>query len=387
MKDDDPQTLPLIQRTPAASEPSTDELPPVYPSAEEPEPSTSTPAPPNSTVPSRPSQPGEEILDSRPSRTQSQPLSNGTGPRVDLINRARLFLLAPSVRNRDDAGKREFLLEKGLNAEEIDGLLAEVPNAPPPIPPRSYSMILQKQPPPPSNLPLFLISLCRAFAYVSAASGVVLFAYFKYILPRLSEAFQARRDLRTQQIDLLIRLNERLTVLRDEVKAPSPAEADPEAQVEANGEEQKQGDNEEEVATKSVPPSPTYTALVHLISVLPSLHRVTSTPIATTPTPASTSSTPTYATTLHALTQLTAYISSQTYLFSSSSSSYSPWNVSGFGNRQLGPAEEEVRREIKALKGLVLNRRSFAPTSVMPSRLPVSSSSTTSTITTPVPES
>ena len=33
----------------------------------------------------------------------------------------------------------------------------------------------------------------------------------------------------------------------------------------------------------------------------------------------------------------------------------------GMGSAALSPEEEDVRREIRALKGLVLNRRSFMP--------------------------
>ncbi|KAJ8515235.1 hypothetical protein ONZ45_g7320 [Pleurotus djamor] len=54
---------------------------------------------------------------------------------------------------------------------------------------------------------------------------------------------------------------------------------------------------------------------------------------------------------LQALTNLTGYISTQVYL---------PYRPPGI-NTSLGPAEDEMRREIRALKGLVLNRRSFMP--------------------------
>ncbi|KAH0587834.1 hypothetical protein H2248_006591 [Termitomyces sp. 'cryptogamus'] len=62
--------------------------------------------------------------------------------------------------------------------------------------------------------------------------------------------------------------------------------------------------------------------------------------------------------TLQALSDFTGYISTQMYM-----PYQAPTSAAGFlsGNSSLGPAEEEFRREIRALKGLVLNRRSFMP--------------------------
>jgi hypothetical protein len=60
--------------------------------------------------------------------------------------------------------------------------------------------------------------------------------------------------------------------------------------------------------------------------------------------------------TLGALSDLTGYITTQLY----SLPSISPYRTSGFNaGSTLGPEEEELRREIRALKGLVLNRRVF----------------------------
>ena len=57
--------------------------------------------------------------------------------------------------------------------------------------------------------------------------------------------------------------------------------------------------------------------------------------------------------TFKALTDLTGFLSRETYTLYGGSSSLRH----GFmGGHPLGPAEEDVRREIRALKGLVLNR-------------------------------
>ncbi|KAI0353022.1 hypothetical protein OH77DRAFT_1427793 [Trametes cingulata] len=65
---------------------------------------------------------------------------------------------------------------------------------------------------------------------------------------------------------------------------------------------------------------------------------------------------PKYQHTFQALSDLTGYIATQTYA--------SPLGLRAPGvglGIPLSPEEEEVRREIRALKGLVLNRRSFLP--------------------------
>ncbi|KAL1740281.1 hypothetical protein HDZ31DRAFT_47798, partial [Schizophyllum fasciatum] len=60
--------------------------------------------------------------------------------------------------------------------------------------------------------------------------------------------------------------------------------------------------------------------------------------------------------TLQALGDFTGYLSSQVY------APFRPTGMQyGTGSSGLGPLEEEIRKEIRALKGLVLNRRSFLP--------------------------
>ena len=72
------------------------------------------------------------------------------------------------------------------------------------------------------------------------------------------------------------------------------------------------------------------------------------------PPPAS--SQPKYQHTFQALSDLTGYITTQTYTMPTG------FRAPGLGlGNPLSPEEEEVRREIRALKGLVLNRRSFMP--------------------------
>lgn len=67
--------------------------------------------------------------------------------------------------------------------------------------------------------------------------------------------------------------------------------------------------------------------------------------------------------TIDALADVTGYITTQTYQLATRGSMRMP-GASGYGltgSTTLSPQEEEIRREIRSLKGLVLNRRTFAP--------------------------
>ncbi|EJD53531.1 hypothetical protein AURDEDRAFT_110367 [Auricularia subglabra TFB-10046 SS5] len=63
--------------------------------------------------------------------------------------------------------------------------------------------------------------------------------------------------------------------------------------------------------------------------------------------------------TLQSIVDLTSYISSQTYAYLGSYSTFRPAGMSG--SAHLAPAEDDIRREIRSLKSLLLNRRSFIP--------------------------
>ncbi|CAL1701334.1 unnamed protein product [Somion occarium] len=129
--------------------------------------------------------------------------------RSELVQKAKVFLESLQVRNEDLAAKRRFLIEKGLNAQEIDTLLQETIARPLLIPPRTYPQ------PPPSNLPNLLIGFFRIFSWLAGGSAVFLLLYFRYIFPRLTQSFQARLSLHSQQRDLL----QKLTVSLADLKA------------------------------------------------------------------------------------------------------------------------------------------------------------------------
>ncbi|KAJ7283971.1 hypothetical protein C8J57DRAFT_1294046 [Mycena rebaudengoi] len=92
-----------------------------------------------------------------------------------------------------------------------------------------------------------------------------------------------------------------------------------------------------------LPPTPSVQALTALLATIPK------------PSPEKHSP---FQHALQSLSDFTGYLSSQMYV------PYRPIvnRVTG----TLGPAEEELRKEIRALKGLVLNRRSFMPSPMRP---------------------
>ncbi|KAI0638363.1 hypothetical protein C8Q77DRAFT_1048683 [Trametes polyzona] len=97
-------------------------------------------------------------------------------------------------------------------------------------------------------------------------------------------------------------------------------------------------------------PAPLLTSLTTLASALPARTTASAEPPQ-----------PKFQHTFQALSDLTGYIAAQTY-----ASGFGGVRAPAFGlglgsGAPLAPAEEEVRREIRALKGLVLNRRSFMP--------------------------
>ncbi|OCH94336.1 hypothetical protein OBBRIDRAFT_789466 [Obba rivulosa] len=343
-------------------------------------------------------------------RTQQQP------DRTGLLEKARAFLNSPQVQHEDLTAKRRFLTEKGLSQAEVDVLLQELPPRVPLVPPRTYPQ------PPPSRLPDLLVGVLRILSWVAGSSAALLLLYFRFLYPRISQTYHARWSLKNHQRSLLEKYTQALEELKstqqetfailpqpepfkdvkyqhchtlDELVAHSEDQRDiPDVTVlrcaledlraqkksasteeifaaveaklphlKAEGAQQYRARIWESLSTHSVfhtdevegitvwsyveptllPPPPLLSSLTTLHNALPEsqLQRGR------------------FQHTLKALTDFTGYIATQTYT--------TMFRAPGMGlSAPLSPQEEELRREIRALKGLVLNRRSFMPNITRP---------------------
>ncbi|CCA73053.1 hypothetical protein PIIN_07008 [Serendipita indica DSM 11827] len=272
--------------------------------------------------------------------TKADSTTSEASSREGLLAKARAFLRQPDVLSRDVATRREFLIEKGLDTEEVDQLISETP---PPVPPRTYPQ------PAPSKLPVILYATMKLLLLLTGASVVGAAMYFTYIYPKLAATFGARSKLLEHQTDLLRRLHTTGEETRkhrvgnqvhslpptvspkpDAAETPITAEAeDVPVRLEEQKEPQSQTRETQEVQ-ESQPSSydRLYTSLQRLRDALPRRK-------------------PQYGSTLQDMSDMTALITSKMY---------APKVHSGI--------EGEVRKEIRAAKGLLLNRKTF--TSIRP---------------------
>ncbi|PPQ63409.1 hypothetical protein CVT24_004919 [Panaeolus cyanescens] len=157
--------------------------------------------------PEAPSQPAP------PAQTSPTPASAPTltpaENRAELLSKARAFLASPQVQHQDIAAKRRFLIEKGLNGTDIDNLLQAVPAQMPTVPPRTYPQ------PHPSNLPALLLGLARLFSWLAGGSAVLIFIYYRFLLPRIAQTAMARQSLKSHHISLLRKFTTSLASLKE----------------------------------------------------------------------------------------------------------------------------------------------------------------------------
>ncbi|GJE84358.1 hypothetical protein PsYK624_004340 [Phanerochaete sordida] len=361
------------------------------------------PPPPDTTSSQLSSTASVPAAESRPDPT--------TGDRTELLQRARTFLSSPQVAHEDAAAKRKFLVDKGLNDTEIEGLLRTTPAQAPIVPPRTYPQ------PPPSNLPGLLVGILRIASWIAGGSAALLLIYFRFIYPRVAQTFHARHSIRTHHKDLLTRLTTSIEELRaaqnetfavlpppptyrieppytgcktlDDVASAAGNSRDiphvllleraiaeisakkqkPTAEailqlLEAKfpwiQEEDSRFENElwnvlstsvlfEENAANDVsvwsfkaPPPPLPSALESSLSDLRDA------------LPGPSRDLQSIRDVYQTLSSFTGYLSSQLYKLPS-------FRSTPTGLSSLSPEEEDIRREIRALKGLMLNRRSFLP--------------------------
>ncbi|TDL29249.1 hypothetical protein BD410DRAFT_11556 [Rickenella mellea] len=342
-----------------------------------------------------------------------------TDDRSALLTQARAFLASPQIQHQDDLAKRKFLMEKGLNPDEVDTLMHEFI---PPVPPRYYPQ------PAPSNLPNLLLGLARLAAWLMGSSAFLFVIFSRLILPRLTQTSNARRSLQLHHLGLLERLNTSIKSLKatqneafSVLPKPTRPTEDPKYEdfhsldelqlsadvplevpeytllrcaIEGLAAQEKKVETEElfEVLQQRYPwlktdeglqyrnslwetltTNPSFPLIDdggHLVwtyqppiiplpqpSNDPLLSSLTSLKYALPPPrqPGDSVSSSAFQHTLQALTDFTGYITTQTYSLTSSS-----FRLPGMGlSPALSPQEEDIRKDIRALKGLVLNRRSF----------------------------
>lgn len=371
--------------------------------------SDAAPSPP----PASTTTPQASSVASEPSADTPNP-APAVGDRSELLQRARAFLSSPQLAHEDLSAKRKFLADKGLDSAEIDGLLREAPVQAPIVPPRTYPQ------PPPSNLPGLLAGILRIATWVAGGSAALLLIYFRFIYPRIAQTFHARHSIRTHHKSLLTQLTasiEELKTTQDATFAllPSP----PAYSVEPPYAECKTLDDVRHVAgesreiphvllleraiaeLKSKKQQPTAEAILQLLeakfpwlqsdegatfenelwnvlcsSTLFEENATNDVSVwtfkAPPPPPPSALESSLSALrealpgpirdrkntrdTYEALSSFTGYLSSQLYALPSNIR----FTATGMSTA-LSPEEEEIRREIRALKGLMLNRRSFLP--------------------------
>jgi hypothetical protein len=261
-----------------------------------------------------------------------------------------------------------------------------------------------------------LLTVARLFTWIAGGSAALLLVYFRFILPRLTESYKSRHALQLHQTKLLERFNKSVKELKDSQESqldnlprlPPFHEAETftkcetvEAALAAAGDvnrvpdvtllrcaiaaylaEHKRGPTSEELFASLEAQAPSIVedekrreSLWKTLTSAPSFHSSSSDPssqwsytppppTAATPIVSSLStlrtSLPEMPTTarhphvLAALVDFTGYLTAQTYSFGA----YGRQTYGGTDTK-LSPAAEEARREIRALKGLVLNRRSF----------------------------
>lgn len=178
-------------------------------------------------------------VQSEPPAETSQPVQE-VSDRAELLARARTFISSPQVRLQDSDAKWTFLAEKGLTPSEIDQLLRESvrrylsghllahsPLAASVCTPTHLPRTTPFQPAQPihrscPNIHLVNRCLCDRSPHIlrtkwdsnTPAVGTNRNPLQRYLLPRLTQSYQARLALRKHQSALIARLTESASALK-----------------------------------------------------------------------------------------------------------------------------------------------------------------------------
>ncbi|CAE7090854.1 unnamed protein product [Rhizoctonia solani] len=236
----------------------------------------------------------------------------------ELVSKAQSFLESPELKDSDQESKAQYLAGKGLSGDTIDELqqaLASIPI----VPPRTYPEALIS----PTRSRLFenLVTIYYFFTYATGASAVLTWVYSKFVFPRWMRMVLAKRRLREHQLGLLKQLTDNLNEHRSKCLNPSMI-------VPTEG-------------SKPVIP----TRLQELSSQVPSTTPKTSKQHA-----------------LQSLSDLTGYLSSQIHLTSAMDAArtfQSQFSMPGATAQPKNEIHEQLKKDIRSLKGLLINRRTF----------------------------
>ncbi|CAE6462177.1 hypothetical protein ACGC1H_001712 [Rhizoctonia solani] len=238
----------------------------------------------------------------------------------ELVSKAQSFLESSELQESDPKSKAQYLASKGLSGDTIDELqqaLASIPI----VPPRTYPEALVS----PTRSRLFenLVTIYYFFTYTAGASAVLTWVYSKFVFPRWVKMITAKRRLREHQFGLLKRLTENLSEQRDKCLTASMV-----------------------APTEDSKPAIT-TRLQELSSQVPPTVPKTSKQHA-----------------LQSLSNLTGYLSSQMHLNSAldAAARAYPFQFAMPGATATQPKNEiheQLKKDIRSLKGLLINRRTF----------------------------
>ncbi|KAG2171778.1 hypothetical protein INT43_008158 [Umbelopsis isabellina] len=296
--------------------------------------------------------------------------------RETLLKSAVSFLSSPNVRSADRGKKLAFLQKKGLNQREIQEAFKRVgesqpdasaieaakafpqPSTPssslPPVPSRNNQppQIVYVQAPPPPTVPLDKIvtmAVIIAVGAVTATTGLVALVK-RLVTPTFQAYFAHRRATYVHRRELLERLSAKLKEFN---RVPAPTKV-----TVTNEQEEEESTIAESTETESA-----YTKIGDIQSKtavnLSKLSILVATVAATQ------KDNPLRV----ALTSLVSYLTQSTYSYS-----YSYLNSSNAGSGVSGVDAEakevqDIKSEIRSLKGLLLNRRNFPSAgNIQPSR-------------------
>ncbi|KAH7345048.1 hypothetical protein B0J17DRAFT_638130 [Rhizoctonia solani] len=238
----------------------------------------------------------------------------------NLVSKAQSFLESSELKESDSKDKAQYLADKGLSGDTIDELqqaLASIPI----VPPRTYPEALVS----PTRSRLFenLVTVYYFFTYSAGASAVLTWVYSKFVFPRWVKMIIAKRRLRQHQLGLLKRLTEDLSEHRGKCLTASMI-------APTEGSKPIIASRLQELASK-VPPATPKTSKQHA---------------------------------LQSLTDLTGYLSSQIHLTSALDAAARAFQFQfsmpgATANQPKNEIHEQLKKEIRSLKGLLINRRTF----------------------------